>query len=54
MSPRPWRRRIKDELKAEEAKENYLRRIAVEPSQDNSKDMDAVFIRPMILGESAR
>ena len=54
MSPRLWRHRIEDELEAEEAKKHYLRRIEVEPSQDNSKDVDAVFMRPMILGESAR
>jgi uncharacterized protein with HEPN domain len=54
MSPRLWHHRITDILEAEEAREHYLRRIEVEPSQDNSKDVDAVFMRPMILGESSR
>jgi uncharacterized protein with HEPN domain len=54
MSPRLWHHRIIDILEAEEAKEHYLRRIEVEPSQDNPKDVDGVLMRPMILGESAR
>jgi len=54
MSPRLWHHRVKEILEAMEAKEHCLRRTEVEPSQDNSKDVDAVSMRSMILGESAR